>query len=64
MQENWDEIPIFYSPISPVFPEVEDLPLSSLCKHQLTALTDRKMAIRGEFGHSLTLTATAARAAA
>ena len=39
-------------------PEVEDLPHSSLCKNQLTALTDGKMAIVA----TPTLTATAASA--
>ena len=42
MGEKWDGIPIFHSPISPIFPEVEDLPHSSLCKNQLTAVTDGK----------------------
>ena len=42
MRGKWDEIPIFHSSIFPFFPEVEDLPYSSLCKIQLTALTDRK----------------------
>ena len=40
MGPKWDEAPIFHSAISPIFPEVEGLPRSSLCKHQPTALTD------------------------
>ena len=38
-----DETPIFHSPISPIFLEVEDLPHNFLCTKQLTALTDGKM---------------------
>ena len=30
---KWDEMPNFGSPISPIFPEVEDLPHSSLGKN-------------------------------
>ena len=37
MGEKWDEIPI-----PPIFLEVEEIPHSSLCKNQLTALTDGK----------------------
>ena len=40
---EWDEVPIFHSPIFPIFPGVEDLPHSSLCKNQVTALTDGKL---------------------
>ena len=60
MGQNWDEILIFHSPISPIFPEVEDLPHTSLCKNQLTALTDEKK--NGNVCHSPTRTATAAGA--
>ena len=49
---KWDEIPIFHSPISPIFPEVNDLPPSSLCKHQRTALTDGKMRTFATHQHS------------
>ena len=42
MGEKWDELPTFHNPI---FPEVEDLPHSSLCKHQLTTLTNGKWGI-------------------
>jgi len=45
MGEKWDEIPMFHSPIFPIFPEVEHLPLSSLCKHQHTTLTNGKMGL-------------------
>ena len=31
MGGKWEEIPIFHSPVLPHFPEVEDLPHSSLC---------------------------------
>ena len=48
---KWDKI------FSPIFPEVKDLPHSSLCKTQVPALTNRKM---GNF--SPTPTATVATA--
>ena len=35
----------FFNPIFPICSEVEDIPHSSLCKNQLTALTDGKMGI-------------------
>ena len=48
-----DEIPIFHSPIFPMFPDVEDLPLSSLCMNQLTALNGgKKPGITATHGHS------------
>ena len=49
MGEKWDISP---RPIFPILPEVEDLPLSSLCKDQLTALTDGKMGIVATHRHS------------
>ena len=49
---KWDETPIFHSPISPIFPEVNELPRSFLCKHQRTALTDRKMRTFASHQHS------------
>ena len=42
MGEKRQEIPVFHSTISPTFPDVEGLPHNSLCKKQLTALTDGK----------------------
>ena len=52
MGQKWDEIPIYHSPISPIFPEVEGLSHSSLCKNQLNALTDEKMRLFVTHRHS------------
>ena len=52
MGEKWDKIPIFHSPIFPIFPEVKDLPLSSLGKNQLRTLTDAKMGFFATHRHS------------
>ena len=43
--DRWDRTPIFSKSHFPIFLEVEDPPYSSLCKNQLTALTDEKMGI-------------------
>ena len=51
--EKWDEMPMCHSPIFPIFPEVEDLPRSSLCKNQLTAPTVGKMRLFAIHHHSL-----------
>ena len=48
MGEKWDKKKIFHIPI---FPEVEDIPYSSLCKNQLSALTNGKMGILATHGH-------------
>ena len=37
MGGKWDKIPTFHSSIFPIFPEVEDLPHSSLCKNHLSS---------------------------
>ena len=52
MGEKWDETPIFQSPPFPIFPEVEDIPKSSLCKNELTALTNGKKGIFATHRHS------------
>ena len=52
MGRRWDDIPLFHSPISLTFPEVEDLPHSSLCKTQPTALTDGKTGMFATHRHS------------
>ena len=52
MGSKWDELPIFHNPTFPISPEVEDLSHSSLCKKQLSALTDRKMGFCATHRHS------------
>ena len=58
--EEWEKIPICHSPIFPIFPEVEDLPHSSLCNNQLNS--PRSPTEKWEFCHSPTLATTAAEA--
>ena len=53
MGQKWDDIPIFHTPIFPIFPEVEDLPHRSLCKLQLTALIDGKIGHFATHQHSI-----------
>ena len=52
MGRKWDKKPIFHSPISRNLREVEDPSHSSLCKNQLTTLTDGKRGIFGNHQHS------------
>ena len=50
--EKWDEIPVFHSPILPIFLEVKVIPHSYICKSPRTH--QRK---NGNCCHSRTLTA-------
>ena len=53
MGEKWDEILIFHSPISPIFPEVEDLPQSSLCKNSSPQSPTEKLGMFATHRHPL-----------
>ena len=53
MGEKRDETPMFHSPISPIFPEVKDLPHRSTCTNQRTALADGKGGVFATPQHSL-----------
>ena len=57
MGDNRDEIPVFHSPILPIFLEVENIPHDSLCKESGHCTHRRK---NGNCCHPRTLTATAA----
>ena len=56
MGQKWEKhgtkYPLFTVPCFPFFPKIEDLSHSSLCKNQVTALTDGKMAIFATHRHS------------
>ena len=52
MREKRGKIPIFHSPISPIFPEVKDFPHSSLCKNINSPHSLMENGVLATHGHS------------